>query len=161
MFQGRESGEGTGTSQHPGPRLGPGRHPGGEEKTQFKEVEGLQGEGGIGKLKDSQGSDLETGLKREDDGPGTQNEVTSTYKSLMEESLMKGLNTEMGLGIGEWTSEGQRSTQQLITAGSISTSRPEVPPGGNLMPELAQENGEVDVGTLDPSWRGTGQGNNT
>ena len=79
----------------------------------------------------------------------------------MEESLMKGLNTEMGLGIGEWTSEGQRSTQQLITAGSISTSRPEVPPGGNLMPELAQENGEVDVGTLDPSWRGTGQGNNT
>lgn len=27
------------------------------------------------------------------------------------------------------------------------------------MPELAQENGAVDVGTLDPSWRGTGQGN--
>lgn len=131
MFQGRVRGEGTGTSRCPGPRLGPGRHPGGEEKTQFKEVEGLQGEGGSGKLKDSQGSDLETGLKREGEGPGTQNEVTSTSKSLMEESLMKGLNTEMGLGIGEWTSEGQRSTQRLITAGAISTSRPEVPPGGN------------------------------
>ena len=26
------------------------------------------------------------------------------------------------------------------------------------MPELAQENGAVDVGMLDRSWRGTGQG---
>lgn len=124
MFQGRVSGEETGTSRCPGPRLGPGRHPGGEEKPQFKEAEGLQGEGGIGKLRDSQGSDLETGIKREGDGPGTQNEVTSTSKILMEEGLMKGLNTEMGLGIGEWTSEGQRSTQRLITAGAISTSSP-------------------------------------
>ena len=64
MFLGRVSGEGTGTSWHPGPRLGPCRHPGGKEKTQFQEVEGLQGEGGIGKLKDSQDSDLETGLER-------------------------------------------------------------------------------------------------
>ena len=63
MFLGRVSGEGTGTSWHPGPRLGPCRHPGGEEKTQFQEVEGLQGEGGIGKLKDSQDSDLEPSLE--------------------------------------------------------------------------------------------------
>lgn len=101
MFLGRVSGEGTGTSWHPGPRLGPCIHPGGEEKTQFQEVEGLKGEGGIGKLKDSQDSDLETGLKREGDGPGTQNEVASTSKSLMEESLMKRLYTEMGVGIGD------------------------------------------------------------
>lgn len=117
MEGGREQAPGR---AHPGDRGQQGPSPAGqgwrgEEETEFQEVAGLQGEAATGGPEESQGSDLETGLKRQRaHGSGTRNEVNSTSEGLPAEHLTKGLCTEMGVGRGKQNKEGWRHTQRGV-----------------------------------------------